>query len=147
MNAPLSNKQVLFAQWNTQAAIAKAAVEAERNLRAQVIEAYSDAQAFPEFASGTESVDIGEGFDLKILHSLDYKLDNANDCERLDKVLDQIEKSMEGGAIIAERLVKWKPELSVSEYKLLAPAQKAMIDTVLTIKPASKSVKVHKRGR
>ena len=76
---------------------------------------------------------------MKITHKLNYTLGNAN---LVDKALDLIEKSQEGGNVIAERLVSWKPELSVREYKLLSPQQKAYIDTVLTVKPGTPSVEL-----
>lgn len=143
----LSNRDKVLADWNaSKVALANLTLQ-ERELRKMVVDIFSDAQAFPEMASGTESIDIGFGHDLKITHKLDYKLDNANDCEELHKVLREIETSMEGGHIIAERIVKWKPELSVSEYKLLSPENKARLDRVLTIKPASKSVEIKKRGK
>lgn len=142
---PATIKANLLEAWKTANDKARAAVMIERDLRLQVIEAFSTETN--EMASGIENIDIGYGFDLKIQHKLDYKLDNANDCEALDKALDAIETSMEGGKIIAERLVKWKPELSVSEYKLLGNEQRAMIDKVLTIKPASKSLEIKKRGK
>lgn len=106
----------------------------ERQLRAQVIAANS---GVGEMHSGVENVPVLGGT-LKIEHKLDYKLDNDND--KIDAVLDAIEVSMEGGKIIAERLIKWTPEISVREYKLLEPAQKKLVDDVLTIKPASKSI-------
>jgi len=114
------------------------AQEAERKLRAEVISLFSD-MASNEMSSGMETVPTGIG-KLKIEHKLDYKLDA--DTDKVDTALDQIEKSMEGGNIVAERLVKWKPEISVREYKLLDAKQKAIVDKVLTIKPASKSVKL-----
>jgi hypothetical protein len=47
-------------------------------------------------------------------------------------------------AAIAERIVKWKPDLSVSEYETLAASEnetdikaKTLIDAILTVKPAS----------
>ena len=110
----------------------------ERELRAEVLALFSD-RMNDSMASGVENVDTGIG-KLKVTHKLEYKLDADND--KVDAMLDKIEKSQEGGNVIAERLVVWKPEISVREYKLLAPAQKAVVDTILTIKQASKSVEL-----
>lgn len=115
----------------------KAAKEAEAQLRAEVISLFSE-RVNDANASGVENIDTGYG-KLKITHKLNYTLGNAN---LVDKALDLIEKSQEGGNIIAERLVSWKPELSVREYKLLSPQQKAYIDTVLTVKPGTPSVEL-----
>lgn len=125
------NKDKLLTDWKEAKALLDKIKVTESELRKQVVEAFSN-DAKPGH-SGTENVSLGWGYSLKIVHKLNYKLDNANDCEKLDKVLDQIEKSMEGGSIIAERIVKWKPELSLTEYKLLNAANKALIDSVLTV--------------
>lgn len=119
------------------AAEAKAANEKERQLRAEVIKLFSE-RADDAMASGVENVATGIGT-LKITHKLNYNLGNA---DLVDKALDAIEKSQEGGNVIAERLVKWKPELSVREYKLLTPKQKALIDAVLTITPGAASIEI-----
>lgn len=115
----------------------KAAKEAEAQLRAEVISLFSE-RVNDANASGVENIDTGMG-KLKITHKLNYTLSNA---DAVDKALDAIEKSQEGGNVIAERLVSWKPELSIREYKLLSAQQKAYIDTVLTVKPGTPSVEL-----
>lgn len=134
------DRDKLLAEWKEKKAAFDALQTAERDLRKQVIDAFSQEES--EMASGVERVDIGYGFDLKIQHSLDYKL-GARDL--VNSALDEIEKSQEGGNVISERLVNWKPELSISNYRLLTAHQKAIIDRVLTIKPASKSIKIEPR--
>lgn len=116
---------------------AKAAEAAARN---EVVKLFSEKASDP-MAEGTENIATGVGT-VKFKHTLNYKLDTSNDGDKLDKVLDAIEKSMEGGNIIAERLVKWKPELSISEYRLLSPENKKRIDAVLTVTPGAKSVEI-----
>lgn len=133
-----TNKDALLTQWKEASALLAKIKVTEAELRKQVVEAFSN-DAKPGH-SGTETLEIGWGYKLKIEHKLNYKLDNANDCEKLDKVLDAIEKSMEGGNIIAERLVKWSPELKLTEYKQLSPANKKLIDSVLTITDATPAV-------
>jgi len=139
VNAPL-NKDALLADWKKAKAELDEVKSREAQLRGLVVEVFS--QEKDPMKSGVENVDVGWGFNLKIEHKLNFKLDNANDCEKLNGVLNAIEISMAGGNIIADRLVKWKPELSVSEYKLLSPENKARIDSVLTVTPASKSVEL-----
>lgn len=133
-----TNKDALLTQWKEASELLAKIKVTEAELRKQVVEAFSN-DAKPGH-SGTENVDVGWGHKLKIEHKLNYKLDNSDDCAKLDKVLDSIEKSMEGGNIIAERLVKWSPELSIREYKLLSPENKKRIDTVLTITDGTPSV-------
>lgn len=140
-----NNRDKMLEAWKLADATAKAAVLKERELRAQVIEAFSEITE--EMHSGTESIDIGWGHDLKIEHKLDYKIDNSNDYEAFENVLDEIEKNVEGGSILTERLYKRELSLYVSEYKKLPEQAKKLIEKVITIKPAAKSVKIHKRGK
>jgi len=139
VNVP-TNKDALLADWKKAKAELDEIKAREALLRGMVVEVFS--QENDPMKSGVENVDVGWGFKLKIEHKLNYKLDNANDCEKLNSVLDRIEKSVIGGNIIAERLVKWSPELKLSEYKLLTAEQKALIDSVLTVTPATKSVEL-----
>jgi len=131
---PPTNSQQVFDLWlKAKEELAKWQAE-ERALREQVVAAKSDK---PEMFSGTENIEVPGG-KLKIVHKLDYKI--VVDGDKLDAALLKIEQSMEGGNIIADRLVTYKPELSVREYKLLTPAQQAVIDKCIEIKPAAKSV-------
>ena len=127
---------VLDAHREAAAALAAAKVK-EAELRAEVIKLFSE-RTGEALASGVENVETGLGT-LKITHKLNYTLGNA---DAVDRALDAIEKSQEGGNVIAERLVKWSPELSVREYKLLTEKQKALIDAVLTIKPGAASIEI-----
>ena len=144
MDAPtnFNNKFALLQAWKE----AKEALDrvklAEADMRKQVVEVFSE-HFDGEIFSGMENIDVGQGYNLKIEHSLDYKLDQ----EKIESVLDEIEAKIEGGAVLAERLCKVKYELSVSEYKKLPEAARLMVDKILTIKPASKSVKLAERKR
>jgi hypothetical protein len=124
----------LLEDWRAAKIELDAAQAKERDLRARVISSFS---SVGPMHSGVENVPYFGGT-IKIEHKLDYKLDTNTD--KVDAMLDAIERSQEGGNVIAERLVKWKPEISVSEYKLLNNAQRALVTPILTIKPASKSV-------
>lgn len=139
-----TNRDALLTAWKTAKDTLVEATMNERNLRAQVIEAFSEADGT---YSGTESIDIGYGFDLKINHLWAYKLDNANDFEKTDKALDDIEKQCEHGELLVDRLIKRKLEISVSEYKKLPADAVKIIDRVLTITPASKAIEIKKRGK
>lgn len=136
-----SNKDTLLQQWKEAAEQLVIARNRESDLRKQVIEAFSTIST--EMHSGVENIDVGWGFDLKITHKLDYKLDDAG----IDAALEAIERDIEHGELLAERLVSWKPSISVREYGALPAAAKVIIDRVLTIKPAAKSVELKQRGK
>lgn len=135
-----SNRDTILTQWKEWKAKLDEAKKAEAELRKQVIDAFSEEN--PDTASGTENIDIGYGYKLKIVHKLEYTLDNANDYEKTDKALDEIEESVEHGELLVDRLIRRKLELSVSEYKKLPAAAKKIIDKVVTTKPGAKSVEL-----
>ena len=137
------SKDAALLAWKTAKAELDAAQANERELRAKVIEMFSTETN--EMHSGVENIDLNyDRWILKITHKLDYKL---ADRDAVMSALTQISTSQEGGNIIAERLVKWKPELSVSEYKLLNGGQRTIIDRVLTIKPATKSLELTQKSK
>lgn len=127
----------VFDEWKAAKDALAVAQEAERVARDAMMEAWSDRMKDP-MAEGAESIDTGFG-KLTITHKIDRKVTGSDDA--VEKALDKIEKSMVGGNVIADRLVSFKPELSVREYKLLSDANRAVIDEVITTKPASKQVK------
>lgn len=138
-----SNRDTLLSEWKKTNAERVKFIASERVLRDQVIAAFSEITN--EMHSGMETLDLGWGHELKIEHKLDYKLDNANDNEALIKALERIETEIEAGKLLAARLVKWKAEISVSEYKKLPPEAKVIIDGVLTIKPATKAIELKEK--
>jgi hypothetical protein len=124
----------LIANWVAAKQAATQAIAFERSLRAQLVGLHSHVG---ELHSGTENVAVFGGT-LKIVHKIDYSVTGDNDA--VDAMLDTIEKSQEGGNVIAERLIRWKPELSVTEYKVLRPDQRAIVDKLIETKPASKTI-------
>jgi len=140
----LTNLQnVALANWKAADEAKKAATAKELECRNEVIALFSTNT--DDMRSGVENVDLGfDKWELKIQHKLNYKL---ADTDAINAALAAIAASMEGGRIIAGRLVKWKPELSVSEYNLLAGGQRVLIDKVLTITPATKAIELKQRAK
>lgn len=146
-NAPfqqLSNKEALLRDWKHANDILTQAKTAEADLRKQIIAAYSDKA---DDYSGVENHDIGFGYDLKIEHKLNYTLKSADSFKDVHAVINRIESISDVAAFIAGNLFKQKFEISVSEYKKLPVDIKQLVDTVLTIAPASKSVKIAERKK
>lgn len=131
----------LITSWENAKAASANAVELERNLRSQVM-----AICFPNAKVGTNNLELGRGYTLKAVKKLNYKLDN----DTVDAAIEKVEALGNEGAFLAERLVKFKPELSVSEYNKLDAANpthvkiKALIDDVLTISDGSPTMEVVK---
>lgn len=125
--------------WQDSVKALAAAKEAEAALRKEVL---SECYGFnPEaLREGTENVELGNGYKLKAVFKISYSLNNAEDG--VDKALSKLEKAGPEGQFIAERLVRWKPELSVSEYKKLDAKYKKVIDEVLVTKEATPSLEL-----
>lgn len=113
----------------------------EVELRKQVF-----AADFPEPELGTQRIELGAGYKLKAVYSLSYKLIGGND------MVETIQNTVAGlsatGSVLADRLIKWTPELSTSEYKKLDPdvpeqlAIKQLIDKIIETKPATPTLEV-----
>lgn len=87
---------------------------------------------------GTNTLTLGNGYELKAEYKFNYSLDK----DKVDDALEKIEKLGNEGTFIAERLVKWSPELSISEYRKLDKQYLDLITPVLTIKPGTPSLKI-----
>lgn len=123
-------------------AAAKALAEAkalEMQLRLEVAETLYgfDVNVLRE---GTENIDLGNDYKLKAVFKTSYTLNNKDNA--VDKMLTKLENSGEEGKFIAERLVKYKPELSVTEYKNLSPKMKKIVDEVVSTKPATPTIEI-----
>lgn len=135
------NRDLLIQQWLAAKQQLDSAKEIEAALRGELVTTYFDNQK----EEGTENLELGNGYKLKAVKKLSYRIDK----NAIDGALDAIEKLGEEGKFIAGRLVKWQPELSVSEFKKLqenassptvAQTIVALITPVLTITPGMPSL-------
>lgn len=102
---------------------------------------------FPAAGEGTTNFELGNGYKLKAVKKLNYRL-AAND--KVDDALDAISKvGKDGeGKFIAERMVKYDPRLSLTEYKALDPTNpthkkiKELVDGVLTITDGAPTLEI-----
>ena len=125
----------LLAKWEASKTALEVAKADEMEWRRKIV-----AFAFnPEKKSGTERIDLENGYQAKAVKKLNYgfvkrEADGKLDKAAVDAALTAIETMHPAGAYIAENLVKWTPELSLTEYKKLvgdlAPL-KAVIDKVI----------------
>jgi hypothetical protein len=93
-----------------------------------------------ETEEGTRTLELGGGYKLKAGLKVSRSFDGGQ--EAVEKVLTKFEKFGAEGQILAERLVNWKPELSVSEYRKLPEKFRKLIDEIVVTKPASPSLEV-----
>lgn len=144
------NIDALLVDWRASKDALDDAKSLEADLRGKVVAAYTD----PDKDTGTENVPIGNGWFVKVakklnftLKSFDEGVSNRSAVERaLGKIAAAVADSQgnelnpELGKIVAMRLVKWEPELSITEYKQLWPGYREIIDTVLEVKPGAPTV-------
>lgn len=129
------SRDQLLVLWNNLKETLETVKKNEMELRKYIV-----AREFPKAEEGTNSVQIGNGYELKCTLKFSYNLDNKDD--KVNLALDEIAKTGNEGTFIAERLVSWKPNLSVKEYRELEPQYKKIIDKVLTIKDAAPTLTI-----
>lgn len=129
-----SNTDALVAEWSAADLALAAAKVNEIILREQVVKAL-----FADAPTGTNNHELPTGQTLSCVKKLNYKLDTDATINALDTL------SVTIGIELAKRLVKWKPELSVSEYKKMSDASRAIIDVALTITPATPSLELKEK--
>lgn len=126
-------KEQALIEWQAAATALEAAKATEAKLRIEVV------GLFPfDDEEGTQNIDLANGWKLKAVKKQNYKLDAL----KVDAALEKMEKLGEAEKLLAERLVKFKPELSISEYRILPANCRGIIDDVLTVSPGMPSLEL-----
>lgn len=132
----------LLTAWDADKAALETAKANEMEMRKIFVAFASDQNK----TSGTENVDLGNGYAAKIVKKENYGFvkDESGKIDKrlIDSALDHIEENVDGGRIIAERLVKWTPDLSLTEYKQLPPEAKAIIDKVIVVTSGAPTLEI-----
>jgi hypothetical protein len=117
---------------------------------------YVVSRAFPDAKEGTNTLELGGGYELKAQVKYNYKL---ADNDTVEAGLARIAKIGNEGSFIADRLVSWTPNFLKSEYNnVLAAADSGSgearaimkeINTFLTIDDAAPvvDIKEPKKGK
>lgn len=141
---PISDeaRDQLLLRWMQAQKDLAAAKEYENQLRNEIFE-----RLFADAKEGVNNLELGQGYTLKCDYKFNYKLSNKEEDGRLTEMALQrlIAISPPGeGALLAKRLVKWSPELSIGEYRKLSDEQRAVFgqgDTpALVVKPGLPSI-------
>lgn len=120
--------EVVISEWQDAVGVLARAKDRESELRREILEGGFGFKGEDDDRKGTDNLELNNGDKLKAVFKQNYKFP---DVSALETVLKQMERSAEG-ALLAPRLVKWKPELSMTEYNQLPEKFRDMIDTVLT---------------
>jgi len=104
-------RDAVLMQWQKLQKDLAAAKEAEMEFRKYVVK-----RAFPNPTEGTNTQELGNGYQLKAGIKFNYKLKD-NDTVKLG--LAEIAKIGNDGSFIADRLVSWTPNFLLTEYRQL----------------------------
>ena len=138
----IAKRNALLQAWEAAKHLLEVAKAEEIEARVAAVDFMAD----PEKVGKVDNVDLGNGYKAKLKIPVNYGFikdsDGKLDKTRIDKALSKIEKDGGAGELIAERLVKWTPALSLTEYKLLTPKHKAAIDEVLIVSEGTPTLEI-----
>lgn len=106
----LSNDECLLLWADMKKAI-ETAKEAELEFRKYIVK-----REFPDANEGMNNKELGEGYMLKAGIKLNY---NLADNDTVEATLEKISAMGNSGSAIADRLVSWKPNFLLTEYRTL----------------------------
>lgn len=109
-NFPVTNDGLLMLWQQTKDILAKAK-EDEMEIRKTAVKIY-----VPTPTEGTNTVELGSGYELKAVVKFNYRL-AENDI--VESCLDRIAAIGNEGKFIADRLVSWTPNFLITEYRAL----------------------------
>lgn len=135
-------RDYLLTTWQEKKAALEVAKEAEMIWRKKAVSFAFD----PEKQSGTERIDLGNGYQAKAVKKVNYGfIKDATgklDKQAIDDALSKIEETGPVGVLTAERLVKWTPDLSLTEYKQLPEEFKTIIDKVIVTEEGAPTLEI-----
>lgn len=134
-----AKRDALIIDWQDKQNARKKAEEEEMKARLAVVAFFHEDTTDK---AGTENVDIGQGFTLKMEFRQNYSVPSAKNGEAAKGVMSKLTALGAEGAAIAQRIFRWKPELSKTEYDLLSPQAKRIVDKVVTQKAGTPALTI-----
>lgn len=141
MEEYIAARDAALVKWQASKAALDAAKDTEMEDRKNAVFLMHD----PAKSGSTENVELGGGYKATFKVPVTYgfiKKGDKVDKAAIEKALTKIEKNSAAGELIAERLVKWTPVLSMTEYKQLSEKDKAAIDAVIVTSEGSPSLEI-----
>lgn len=136
---PNANRDALIVDWQKKKIALDAMKEEELIARNKVVAFY--AEDFTDKA-GTENYDLTQGYKIKLVFAQNHSVPSAKNGEAVKGVIDKLNKLGDDGKFIAERLFRWKPELSKTEYDSLSPSMKRIVQPIVTTKAAQPTIEI-----
>lgn len=101
----------LLLLWSDKKKAVERAKEEEMDLRKYIV-----AREFPKPSEGMNNKDLGNGYVLKAAIKYNY---NLADNDTVEATLEKLSKLGNAGSAISDRLVSWKPNFLLTEYRQL----------------------------
>lgn len=105
------NEDQLLMLWGQKKKAITDATAEELELRKYIVK-----REFPQANEGMNNKDLGAGYTLKASVKFNY---NLADNDTVEATLDQLSRLGNAGSAIADRLVSWKPNFLLTEYRQL----------------------------
>lgn len=138
----MAERDRLLVDWQNKKAALEVAKEEEMTARKLAVMFMHD----PSKSGTTENVELGGGYKATMKVPVRYgfvqNAEGKTDKARIEKALSKIEKDGEAGELIAERLIKWTPELSLTEYKQLPDKYRKIIDDVIVTSEGTPTLEI-----
>lgn len=133
---PMSDKErdYKLMLWKQANISLKAAKAVEMEFRKDLV---ANGGMFSDVDTGTETYNLGHGYSVKATKKLNYILE---DGDELALALAELRNLSDASGYKTIDLIKFKASLSLSKYKELDDIERAIIDRVITTKPAAPSL-------
>jgi hypothetical protein len=105
------NEDQLLLLWEQKKRAIETAKEEELELRKYIVK-----REFPKPNEGMNTKELGQGYQLKAAIKYNY---NLADNDTVEACLEKISAMGNAGSAIADRLVSWKPNFLLTEYRQL----------------------------
>lgn len=138
------NEDQLLMLWQQKKQAIEVAKEEEMDLRKYIVN-----RAFPKKEEGMNTRELGNGYQLKAGIKYNY---NLADNDKVEECLNHISALGNEGPFIADRLVSWKPNFLLTEYRALCEAKDKgeqyaikilnIVNQMLTITEAAPSLEI-----
>ena len=138
------NEDALLLEWQKKKNAIETAKAEEMELRKYIV-----TREFPKPKEGMNTKELGAGYQLKAGVKFNY---NLADNDTVEATLEKLSNMGAAGSAIADRLVSWKPNFLLTEYRQLCEdkdkgsqfAQTALsvINDMLTITEAAPTLEI-----
>lgn len=136
---PTAARDALIVDWQNKARHLQALKEEELIARNKVVAFFFEETTDK---AGTENFDLTQGYKIKLTFAQNHSVPSAKGGEAVKAVMEKLSKLGEDGKFIAERLFRWKPELSKTEWDALSPSMKRIVSPIVTTKAAQPTVEI-----